>query len=87
MRTQGTFQDVYTAVRDFYNGDDEGQPHDPVVRKEENQWMLESGLNSAENADFECSLEAFDSWFYETYCLAGYMPGGEEETDLVERMR
>lgn len=80
MRTSGTFQDVYEAARQYEMAGRDDCPMDPVVRREEGKWMLESGLNSTEG-DFEVTLEAFDSWFYESYKDADYTPS---ESDIEE---
>lgn len=64
-RTQGTFQKIYDAAREFM-ADGHGMPHDPVIRKCENgTWMLESGMESAEGCDFEISLDDFISYWWE----------------------
>lgn len=85
MRTSGTFQEVYAAAKSYSNGEEVygGRPHDPVVRREGDKWMLESGLNSAEDADFEVTLEAFDSWFWEGY-KSDYTPSDADVEDFVQ---
>lgn len=86
MRTSGTFQAVYEAAKSYSNGEEVygGCPHNPVVRREGDVWMLESGLNSAEDADFEVTLEAFDNWFYEGY-KSDYTPSDEDIADFVKQ--
>jgi len=83
MRTSGTFQDVYAAARDYYHGTVDGQPHDPVVRREGGDWMLESALETAD-ADFECELDAFDSYFRDDYSDPGYSPSDADVDEFCE---
>jgi|LUMF01.1.fsa_nt_gb hypothetical protein len=81
MRTHGTFAQVYEAARAYYNGTAEDRPPlDAVVRRENGEWMLESGLEPAGDADFACSLEAFDLYFADSYD-DGYKP---TDTDVRE---
>lgn len=86
MRTSGTFQDVYEAAKNYSNGGTTygGRPMNPVVRRRASDgvWMLESGLDSAEGSDLECSLDAFDNWFYESY-KTDYIPGDEDIADFA----
>lgn len=87
MRTTGTFQDVYEAAK-IYAMDETGEerqhrPMDPVVRREGEKWMLESGLNSAENADFSVPLEVFDSYFYNGYTDTDYTPSDSDVAEFV----
>ena len=90
MRTQGTFQDVYNAAKNFYNDVDNettygGCPMDPVIRHTTNNvWMLESGINGESNADAECRLDDFDAWFYEGYIDDDYEPTVEDKNDFLE---
>jgi len=85
MRTAGTFQEVYAAAKAYVNETaEDGCPMDAVVRREGERWMLESGLNSAEDADFEVSLEVFDSWFWEGY-KSDYVPSDEDIADFVKQ--
>jgi hypothetical protein len=82
MRTTGTFQTIYNAAKQ-YQTDPKGKPHNPVVRQDENgKWMLESGLEPAENAVFECPLETFDYWFDEAYKDDKYTPSDNDENDF-----
>ena len=93
MRTQGTFNDIYTAAKNYYNDVDNGTtyggcPMDPVVRHTvDNVWMLESGINSEPNADAECRLDDFDSWFYEGYNDDNYTPSTEDEADFLDTIK
>lgn len=98
MRTVGTFQDVYTAAKGYVRATTEElfvygrdllsanrRPMNAVVRREGDRWMLESGLNSGENADFEVTLEAFDSWFFEGYMGDdSYAPSESDIDDFVK---
>lgn len=85
MRTVGTFQDVYEAAKSYVNDEDEyrSRPLNPVVRREGDKWMLESDIFSAEDADFEVTLEYFDSWFWEDY-KSDYTPTDEDMEDFVK---
>lgn len=70
MRITGTFSDIYAGAKSMATGGDiyGGCPIDPVVRREGGKWMIESALEPrGEDNDFECSLEEFDSYFYEAY--------------------
>lgn len=85
MRTQGTFQDVYEAAKSYFNGTaDDGCPHNPVVRRANGVWMLESGLHGEPEADFETSLEYFDMWFQYAYGDASYLPDQDDELRFVD---
>ena len=84
MRTSGTFQDVYEAAKHYSIGDEwGGKPSNPVIRRDDGRWMLESGLVPAQDADFEVTLEAFDSWYYEAYRDADYIPSQSDIDDFV----
>ena len=82
MRTHGTFAQVYEAARAYYNGTAEDRPPlDAAVRRENGEWMLESGLDPAPDADFELSFDQFARYFAESYDDDGYKP---TETDVRE---
>ena len=84
MRTAGTFNDVYEAAKSYaLNQADDGTPMNPVVRREQGRWMLESGLNSTDG-DFETTLESFDLWFHESYLDENYSPSEEDIADFVK---
>ncbi len=84
MRTSGTFQAVYEAAKSYAQGNDMygGCPINPVVRREGDKWMLESALEPT-TGDFEISLEAFDSYFYESY-KTDFVPTASDVADFVE---
>ena len=88
MRTQGTFQEVYDAAKAYYNETaEDGSPHSPVIRREGNEWMLESSLDPAnEDCNVELTLEEFDSYFYETYKEKDYTPTTEDIEYFVAQM-
>lgn len=81
MRTSGTFQDVYKAARDHYFEGADTRPLNPVIRRENGRWMLESGINSKPDADLEVALESFDSFWYEGYQDEQFEP---DENDVAE---
>lgn len=84
MRTSGTFQRVYEAAKSYALGTAEDRcPINPVIRREEGKWMLESSLNPTDG-DFEISLEAFDSWFWEGYKIPSYSPSDADITEFIE---
>ena len=83
MRTIGTFQDVYQQARAYSNGEN-GQPHNPVVRLENGKWIIESGLEPQHETEFECTLDAFDMWFYESYKNDNYVPGDADQADFMD---
>jgi hypothetical protein len=64
MRTSGTFAEVYEAAVKYYDGDDSDCPLNPVIRKEGDTWMLESGMNPSD-CDIEVSLPDFEWWWFE----------------------
>jgi len=84
MRTSGTFNDVYQAARDHHAEVEDTRPMDPVVRHRDGKWHLESGLGSAEGCDFQCDLEAWDNYFYESYKDVDFDPSESDEADFVE---
>ena len=87
MRTHGTFGDVYDAAKSYYTGTaEDGCPMDAVVRREDGEWMLESGIEPARDADFECTLDAFDSYFFEAYPDHTFTPSEADATEFVEAM-
>jgi len=86
MRITGMFQDVYAAAKSLNQGETiyGGCPIDPVVRREGGKWMLESGMEpQGEDNDFECSLEAFDNYFYEDY-KSDYIPSDNDADDFIK---
>jgi len=87
MRTTGTSQQVYEAARDYANGPDDDCPTDPVVRRENGVWALESSLEPACDADFECLLCDFDIWFGDEYRDPEYAPSEADVADFVHAMR
>jgi hypothetical protein len=88
MRTIGTFQDVYRTARDYYNDENvDDCPMDPVVRRVDTEWMLESGINPSSDADYECSLaDVFDTYFWEAYKDADWIPTDEDADEFVRLM-
>ena len=87
MRITGTFQDVYIAAKNYAQGGEiyGGCPTDPVVRRHKSgKWMLESGIESGADADFECSLNVFDHYFWDSYKNPDYLPNETDEADFVE---
>lgn len=83
MRTSGTFQDVYTAAKSYANGTEDDCPINPVIRRENGIWMLESNLEPATDCDFECDLETFNGWFFDSYSFDEYLPSETDITDFV----
>ena len=79
-RTQGTFQQIYEAAREFMV-DGHGKPMDPVVRYNEatNTWALESRMTSIEDEswEFEISLDDFISHWWEGLNDAEWIPTEE----------
>ena len=86
MRTQGTFTEIYEAAKNHYKENRESCPIDPVIRRVDGLWVIESGLESEENADIECSLDTFDDWFYEWYSGESFCPGFDIEEDFANNM-
>jgi hypothetical protein len=86
MRTSGTFQDVYEAAKQYSNGIKTygGCPMNPVIRRENGRWMLESDMNSGEDADFQVTLEIFNDWFYESYKNDDYIPSESDIQQFIE---
>ena len=84
MRTTGTFQDVYDSAKSYHlDTAGDGRPINPVVRREGEVWMLESGLHSSD-CDVEASLEAFDLWFLESYGYSDYSPSESDASDFAD---
>ncbi len=85
MRTQGTLTDIYAAAKNYAdNIDTDTTPLNPVVRRENGIWMLESELEPSLDNDFQCSLEEFDSYFYETYTDNDFVITHETEREFIE---
>jgi len=84
MRTSGTFEQVYEAAKSYSLGNTMygGCPINPVVRREDGKWMLESALEPT-TGDFEISLEAFNNYFYESY-RTDFVPTDSDVTDFVD---
>jgi len=84
MRTVGTFQDIYTDAKNYYNGISTygGCPINPVVRHERGRWIIESDLEPEdETNDLSCPLEDFDSYFYEMYDT-DFMPNNNDAEEF-----
>lgn len=86
MRTTGSFAKIYKQAREYYTNAEKQKtsPMDAVVRRENGKWMIESGLEPSQNADVECTLESFDSYFYETYSDAEYEPSESDEKEFAD---
>lgn len=84
MRTRGTFQEVYEAAK-FYNnsGDYSDCPINPVVRRDDGAWLIESDINDRDGCDVEISLESFCGWFYDMFYNDEYIPNDNDEQELV----
>jgi hypothetical protein len=65
MRTIGDFLTVLATAREYNRRlDFDSFPINPVVRREDGQWSLDSDLIPAPDCDFECSLDGFcEYWF------------------------
>jgi len=84
MRTRGTFQEIYRAAREYYiSGDIKDRPMNPVVRLENGKWVIESGLEPQQDTEFECTLGAFDDYFYEAYKDIEYLPSEGDVADFM----
>jgi len=83
MRTVGTFADVYHAARGYRTGSAWDCPMDPVIRREDGVWMLESGIEPRRDADLECTLDTFDGWHYESYEVGDYVPTAADEREFI----
>lgn len=82
MRITGTFPEIYAAVRDRF-GD---SIIDPVVRRENDIWALESSLTPAPDADFECPVDAFDAVFGDAYGDRNWSPTVEDERRFIDEV-
>ena len=85
MRTAGNFPKIYAQAREYYTNPEEQKtsPMNAVVRRENGKWMIESGLEPSQDADVECTLESFDSYFYETYSDSEYVPSDSDENEFA----
>lgn len=81
-RTQGTFQQVYEAAREFI-ADGHGKPYDPVVRKCGDTWMLESKMNDADGCAFEIDLDNFTSYWWEGLNDPDWVPSEYDISEFV----
>lgn len=63
MRTTGTFKEIHAQAARYADGTDSLDISDPVVRREDGVWMIESRL-CASDGDVEVTWENFaDYWF------------------------
>lgn len=75
MRTTGTLQDVYDAVKNIQIGNEQSPQIDPVIRRYSGysyDWALESGMEDAEGCIFEISMDEFIGYFYESFQADDY---------------
>ena len=56
-----------------------------IPAAERGEWMLESGINSEENAVLEVKLGRFNSWFWETFKYKNYSPSQENIADFIQQ--
>jgi len=60
MRTQGDFSLIFEAAAEHTEEEIDTTPHDAVVRKEGDIWMIESSIEPAsDNCTLEVTLEVF----------------------------
>ena len=86
MRTSGTFIDVFTAAREHEAENNEHLPHNAVVRKQGDVWLLESGINSCEECDIEIQYEAFLGFWYEGLKDPSYAPSEIDIHDYLSSL-
>jgi hypothetical protein len=82
MRTVGTFLDVYHQAKAYLN-DVSGLPTDPVVRLENEKWIIESRLEPPQDTILETSLEDFQRYWYESF-EENYIPTDRDVEDFVD---
>ena len=84
MRTQGDFNKIYTAAREYLYESADDCPMNPVIRLEGDIWMLESELEPAnDNCVFETTLDAFQNWWYEGMKDTQYIPSEIDIADFL----
>ena len=83
MRTVGTFADVYKQAREYLN-DVSGLPTDPVVRLENEKWIIESRLEPPQDTILETSLDDFQRYWYESFEDESFKPTDSDVADYVK---
>lgn len=83
MRTQGTFDDVFKAVKEHMS-DSSDTPMSPVIRRVGEQWMLESGVYPNPDADLEVVLLDFVDWWHEGLTDNEYQPDESAVAEYVD---
>jgi len=68
MRTTGTFSDVHAQAGKYHAGET-CDVMDPVVRREGDEWMIESQLEPSDG-DVEVALDEFCEYWFPTSCPA-----------------
>ena len=81
-----TFEELYIQARDIYNNDENSiRPIDPVIRYLENKtWILESRLTPPDDYIFEIGLDVFESYFYDAFEDADYLPTNHDENSFID---
>uniref|UniRef100_A0A6M3LV45 Uncharacterized protein n=1 Tax=viral metagenome TaxID=1070528 RepID=A0A6M3LV45_9ZZZZ len=77
-----SFQNVYEKIKNYSLELTDSFPVDPVIRRIDNKWILESGLYD-NNGDIEITFEQFDNWFFESYGDNNYMPTSQDIEDFL----
>ena len=86
MRTSGTFQEIYAAAKSHYEELTDTRPIKPVVRREGEIWMIDSSLfDSNDDINFEITLEAFDTYFYDGY-KSDFVPTESDMNLFIKHM-
>jgi hypothetical protein len=83
MRTVGTFLEVYHQAKAYLN-DVSGLPTDPVVRLENEKWIIESRLEPQQDTILETSLDDFQRYWYESFDDPNYIPSDTDVADFVD---
>lgn len=76
MRTYGTFQDVYEQAS-LYRDGEPCTVMDPVVRRNGDEWSIESAL-TPDDGDVEVPLDNFIEYWFSGDDCTGYEPTPEE---------
>lgn len=83
MRTVGTFLEVYHQAKAYLN-DVSGLPTDPVVRLENEKWIIESRLEPQQETVIEVGLEDFQRYWYESFEDKNYIPTERDVEDYIK---
>lgn len=87
MTRYGTINDVYEAAKSDSNGTEPCNLSDPEVRYYGGQWALESALGYANECEAMCSLDAFQTFFNDSFSYEDYEISSSDEAEFLEMIK